>query len=108
MASRQQVPMHLQQTIPDAFALLSCANVLREGKHRIGAFCDVIVLEEAIESTWRGMLVGWQAVMDFMKSPDNGQTWILDPNSKVDTKGRCKTLRIRNGMDAAEETRPRN
>ena len=69
---------------------LFCSHVLAyylKGNIESEYFVSPYYCKEAVESTWCGELLGWRAVMDFTKPPQNSLSWIPDPNSKVDTKG---------------------
>jgi len=59
-------------------------------------------LKEAVLATWSGELRGWRALADFIKPSANGPDWIPDPDTKIIHRGRRKSRRIRNDMDASE------
>jgi len=59
--------------------------------------------KEAVFNTWCGELRGWRAVADFTKAVnDSDRYWSPNAEQRVDTKGRCKSRRIRNDMDASK------
>ena len=65
--------------------------------------------KEAVFNTWCGELRGWRTVADFTKAVnDSDRYWSPNVEQRVDTKGRCKSRRIRNDMNAskASDKRP--
>ena len=59
--------------------------------------------KEVVFNTWCGELRGWRVVADFTKAVnDSDRYWSPNAEQRVDTKGRCKSRRIRNDMDASE------
>ena len=83
---------------------IPCSHVYAaRGKAGIeGTYVSLYYLKEAVLATWSGELRGWRALADFTKPPANGPDWIPDPDTKIIHRGRRKSRRIRNDMDASE------
>ena len=59
--------------------------------------------KEAILNTWCCELRGWRTISDFTKAVhDLDRHWSPDPDKRVDARGRRKSRRIRNDMDASK------
>ena len=85
---------------------LPCSHIYAaRGKAGIaGTYVSPYYLKEAVIATWSGELRGQRALADFTKPPPNGADWIPDPETKIIHRGRRKSHRIRNDMDAKKAT----
>mgnify|MGYP007043957696 CR=1 FL=1 len=83
---------------------LPCSRVYAaRGKAGIeGTYVSPYYLKEKVLATWSGELRGWRALADFTKPPPNEPDWIPDPDTKITQRGRRKSRRNRNDMDASE------
>ena len=83
---------------------IPCSHVYAaRGKEGIeGTYVSSYYLKEAVLTTWSGELRGWRALANFTKPLANGLDWIPDPDTKIIHRGRRKSRRIRNDMDASE------
>ena len=68
-----------------------------------GTYVSPYYLKEAVLATWRGKIHGRRALADFTRPLANGPNWIPDSDTKIIHRGRRKSRRIRNDMDASEE-----
>ena len=83
---------------------IPCSHVYaaREKAGIEGTYVSPYYLKEAVLATWSGELHGWRALADFTRPPVNGPDWIPDPDTKIIHRGRRKSRRIRNDIDASE------
>jgi len=74
------------------------------GKAKISmTFVSDYFKKEAILNTWCGELRDWRAIGDFTKAVhDSDRYWSPDLEKGVEARGRRKSHRIRNDMDASE------
>ena len=68
----------------------------------VGTYVSPYYLKEAVLATWSGELHGWRALANFTKPLANGLDWIPDPDTKIIHRGRQKSRRIINNMDASK------